>query len=137
MTNMSSTLDGVKLITDETQYVVGEVKGFVGGIKTKCEDLEKVVVEDVKGVIDEIRKILDQVPKMPEVPADYDAAGMFGGVGVNLADYIPGMSSPKVTDAPPTAPAPELTPVATQVPGTSTAKTPLQQSIANNATAQY
>ena len=48
---MNKTMDSVKLITDETQYVVGEVKGFVGGIKTKCEDLETVLVDDVKSVI--------------------------------------------------------------------------------------
>ena len=88
---VNKTTESVKLITDETQVVISDVKGFVGGIKTKVNDLENVMVNDVKGVLDEIRAILDQVPKMPEMPqmneTIYDQ--------FNITDYIPGMSSPR------------------------------------------
>ncbi len=104
-------MDGVKLITDDTQLVVKSVKDFVGSIKTKTENLEGILQDDVKKTIDQIRGILDQVPKIPEVPQLPDA-GTVGGF--DIIDYIPGMSSLK-----PQAPAAQVHPEQNNSPAVS------------------
>ncbi len=109
--NMSGTMDGVKLITDDTQLVVKAVKDFVGSIKSKTENLEGILCDDVKKTIDQIRGILDQVPKLPEIPQVPDP-GMVGGF--DIIDYIPGMSSPK-----PQAPAAQVHPEVSSSPAVS------------------
>lgn len=100
---MNGTMDGVKIITDDTQLVVKSVKDFVGGIKTKTDGLEKIICEDVKKSIDQIRGILDQVPKIPETP-ELPNAGAMGSLlpsagGFDIIDYIPGLSAVKTAPA--------------------------------------
>ena len=96
---MNGTMEGVKIITDDTQLVVKTVKGFVGDVKSKTDSLEKIICDDVKKSIDQIRGILDQVPKIPDTPElpDMGAAGMG-----SLFDYIPAI--PGMTPAKETAP---------------------------------
>ena len=90
--DVQAITDEVKLISDQTMSVVSDVRGYVGGIQSKCAALEDTVENDVKGTINQIRSILDTVPKIPDGP-DASAFSLFG-----VSDYIPGMTS---TPAPP------------------------------------
>ena len=80
---MNKTINVIRGITDESQVIINDVKGFVGSVKEKTEDLERLLVEDVKGVMLEIRSILDTIPKIPEVP-ELPTSSEF-----SIADYIP------------------------------------------------
>ena len=84
---MHGTINVIRSITDESQVVISDVKGFVGGIKDKTDELERLLVEDVKGVIMEIRTVLDSIPKMPSMPTM--STGDF-----TFTDYIPFTTSP-------------------------------------------
>ena len=113
---VQAATENIKMISDQTQAVVQDVRNFVDGIKQKCDSLEQMVEGDVKGTINQIRAILDTVPKMPELPST-SGMGMGMGMGTdavgggfNITDYIPGMASTKTPAAAPPVVAPPRPP---------------------------
>jgi hypothetical protein len=149
---VQAATENIKMISDQTQAVVQDVRNFVDSIKQKCDSLEQMVEGDVKGTINQIRAILDTVPKMPELPSTSGMGMGMGtdavGGGFNITDYIPGMASTKTPAAvppvvaPPAAPAaappaaPPAAPVAAPIAPmnyNNPSSTPLQSAISSQA----